>query len=75
MRYAEAAQAYEQAAMTPGTGTELRVRTLLDAGECRDLLNQRAEAVKNYQAAVDAGPNTSRAETARKYLHSAYHGN
>jgi hypothetical protein len=74
-RYAEAAQAYEQAAMTPGTGTELRVRTLLDAGECRDLLNQRAEAVKNYQAAVDAGPNTSRAETARKYLHSAYHGN
>lgn len=74
-RYEEAVQAYEQAAATPGVGLELRVRTLVDAGECRDLLNQRAEAVKNYQAAIDAGPNTSHADTARKYLHAAYRGN
>ena len=73
--YLEAAQAYEQAATTPGAGAELRVRSFLDAGECRDLLNQRAQAVKDYQAAVDAGPATSRADTARKYLHSTYRGN
>jgi Tfp pilus assembly protein PilF len=73
--YDEAAQAYEQAAATPGIGTELRVRTLLNAGQCRDLLNQRVLAVKNYQAAVDAGPGTTRADTARKYLHSPYRGN
>jgi TolA-binding protein len=74
-RYTDAAQAYEQAAATPGAGAELRIRSLLDAGECRDLLDQRAEAVKDYQAAVEAGPGTSRADTARKYLRSAYRGN
>lgn len=70
--YADAAQAYEQAAATPGVGPELKVRSMLDAGECRDLLNQRSQAVTDYQAAIDAGPGTSRADTARKYLHSAY---
>jgi tetratricopeptide (TPR) repeat protein len=74
-RYADAAEAYEQAAATPGAGAELRIRSLLDAGQCRDLLNQRAEAVKDYQAAIDAGPETSRADTARKYLHAPYSGN
>jgi hypothetical protein len=33
----EAAQAYEQAAATPGAGLELKIRSLLDAGECRDM--------------------------------------
>lgn len=74
-RYAEAAQAYEQAAATPSVGTELKVRSLLDSGECHDLMNQRADAVKDYQAAIDAGPGTTRADTARKYLHSAYRDN
>jgi hypothetical protein len=74
-RYAEAAEAYERSAATPGAGTELRVRSLLDAGECHDLMNQRAEAVKDYQAAIDAGSGTTRADTARKYLHSAYRDN
>ena len=73
--YGEAAEAYERAASTPGVGLEIKVRSLVDAGQCRDLLNQRAEAVKNYQAAIDAGPNTSRADTARKYLHAAYRNN
>ncbi len=73
--YEEAAQAYEQAAATPGVGLELRVRNLVEAGQCRDLLNQRPQAVKNYQAAVDAGPGTTRADTARKYLRSPYRGN
>ena len=54
---------------------ELKVRTLLAAGECHDLLGDRRAAVKDYQAAIDAGPNTSRADTAHKRLKSPYHGN
>ena len=72
--YAEAAQAYEQAAGTAGVGPELKIRSLLDAGECRDVNGERPQAVKDYQAAIESGPNTSRADTARKYLHRAYAG-
>jgi len=56
-------------------GPELKIRSLLDAGECRDLNGERELAVKDYQAAITSGPNTSRADTARKYLHSPYRGN
>jgi tetratricopeptide (TPR) repeat protein len=73
--YADAAHAYEAAAASNGAGPELRVRTLLAAGECHDLLGERQLAVKDYQAAIDAGPNTSRADTARKRLKSPFHGN
>jgi len=72
--FADAAHAYEEAASTPNVGPELKIRSLLAAGQCRDLNNQRPLAVKDYQAAIDAGPNTSRADTARKYLKSPYHG-
>ncbi len=71
--YAEAAHAYEQAAWSKGTGTELKVRTLLAAGECHDLLGDRQAALKDYQAAIAAGPNTSRADTARKRMNTPYH--
>jgi tetratricopeptide (TPR) repeat protein len=70
--YAEAAQAYEQAASAKSVGTELKVRTLVDAGECHDLLGERQRAFRDYQGAIDAGPNTSRADTARKCLKSPY---
>jgi tetratricopeptide (TPR) repeat protein len=73
--YAEAAQAYEHAAKTPGASPELKVRSFLDAGQCHDLNLERQDAVKDYQAAIDAGPNTSRADAARKGLRSPYHGN
>lgn len=73
--YADAAHAYEQAAASPRVGTELKVRTLLAAGECHDLLGERSQAFHDYQAAITAGPNTSRADTARKRLKSPYHGN
>ena len=73
--YAEAAHAYESAASSNGVGPELKVRTLLAAGECHDVLGERQLAVKDYQAAVAAGSNTSRADTARKRLKSPYHGN
>ena len=56
-------QAYEQAAWTQNVGPELKIRSLLAAGECRDLNGERQLAIKDYQAAIDAGPNTSRADT------------
>jgi tetratricopeptide (TPR) repeat protein len=73
--YRDAAQAYEQAAWTPNVGPELKIRSLLAAGECHDVLGKRPLAMKDYQAAISAGPGTSRADTARKRLKNAYHGN
>jgi tetratricopeptide (TPR) repeat protein len=71
----EAAQAYESAAWTPNVSPELKIRSLLAAGECRDLNGERTLAVQDYQMAIDAGPNTSRADTARRRLHAPYRGN
>jgi tetratricopeptide (TPR) repeat protein len=72
--YSEAAQAYEQAAGTRNVGPELKIRSLLAAGECHDMEGERQLAVKDYQDAIDAGPNTSRADTARKRLRNPYTG-
>ena len=72
--YKEAAQAYEQAAGTEGVGTELKIRSLVAGGECRDLSGQRELALRDYREAIEAGPETSRADTARKYLQSPYRG-
>lgn len=72
--YGEAAQSYERAAWTQNVGPELKIRSLVAAGECHDLNGERQLAVKDYQAAIDAGPGTSRADAARKYLRNAYKG-
>jgi tetratricopeptide (TPR) repeat protein len=73
--YAEAAQSYEQAAWTKDVSPELKIRSLLAAGECRDMNGERPLAVRDYQAAINAGPQTSRADTARKRLRNPYRGN
>jgi hypothetical protein len=73
--FSEAAQAYEHAAWTKGAGPELKVRSLLAAGECRDLIGERPLAVKDYEAAIGTAPGASRADTARKHLRSPYKGN
>ena len=72
--YDEAARAYEQAALSKNVGPELKIRSLLAAGECHDMNGERQLAVSDYQMAIDAGPNTSRADTARKHLHNPYRG-
>ena len=72
--YDEAARAYEQAARSKNVGPELKIRSLLAAGECHDMNGDRQAAVSDYQMAIDAGPNTSRADTARKHLHNPYRG-
>lgn len=72
--YNEAAQAYEQAAATRGVAPELKTRTLLDAGQCHDLNGERSLAIRDYQAAINAGPGTSRADQAKKFLRAPYTG-
>jgi Tetratricopeptide repeat len=73
--YKDAADAYEKAATSEGVSPELKIRSLVGAGQCRDLNNERQVAIRDYQMAIDAGPQTTRADTARKGLKSPYHGN
>ncbi len=54
--YAEAAESYEKAASAPNVGPELKIRSLVAAGECRDLNGERPLAITDYQAAIAAGP-------------------
>jgi tetratricopeptide (TPR) repeat protein len=68
----EAAQAYERAAGTKNVSPELKIRSLLAAGECHDMDGERQLAIRDYQGVIDAGPNTSRADTARKRLRNPY---
>jgi tetratricopeptide (TPR) repeat protein len=71
----EAAKSYEEAAWKKDVSPELKIRSLLAAGECHDLEGERQLAVRDYEAAIAAGPNTSRADTARKHIRSPYKGN
>ncbi len=73
--YKEAAQAYEQTAWTKTVGLELKIRALLAAGQAHDLNGERQLAIQDYKWAIDSGPNTTRADTARKYLNTPYKGN
>ena len=70
--YAEAAHAYEQAAWTPGSGAELKRRSLVAAGKARDLNGERSLAVKDYQAAIANGSDTTQGDIARRLLKSPY---
>jgi tetratricopeptide (TPR) repeat protein len=73
--YDEAVEAYEKAAGAPNVGPELKVRSLLAAGECHDMNGERPLAVSDYQAAIAAAPSTTRADTARKHLRTPYKEN
>jgi tetratricopeptide (TPR) repeat protein len=70
--FSEAAQSYEQAGNTKDAGPELRIRSLLAGGQCRDLNGERDQAKRDYQMAIDAGPATTRADAARKYLKTPF---
>ena len=73
--FSEAAQAYEKAAWTKNVGPELKIRSLLAAGECHDVIGERQQAIRDYQSAIASGPDTSRADTARRHLRNPYQGN
>ena len=70
--FAEAASAYEQAAWTPGAGAELKRRSLVAAGKSRDLNNERDKAIRDYQAAIANGSDTTQGDIARKLLRTPY---
>ncbi len=70
--FAEAAQAYEQAALTPVAGAELKRRSFVAAGKARDMNQERSGAIKDYQAAIANGGDTTQADIARKLLKSPY---
>ncbi len=70
--FADAAQAYEQAAWMQGSGAELKRRSLVAAGKSRDLNGQRDLAIRDYQAAIANGTDTTQGDIARRLLKTPY---
>lgn len=70
--YSDAVSAYEHASNLPTTSAELKRRSLLAAGQVYDLMHEHAKARGEYLAVLAAGPDTSQAEQARKYMRNAY---
>lgn len=71
-KIAEAASAYQNAAIQPTASPLLKRRAYLKAGEMLDLLGQRAEAKKQYDAVLALGEEFSQAQAARKLEQSPY---
>ncbi len=70
--FEEAAKAYEQAAWSQGAGAELKRRSLVAAGKNRDLNGERPQAIRDYQAAIANGSDTTQGEIARKLLKTPF---
>ena len=60
--------------LTSHVASQLKVRSMLAAGECRDLLGEREKAEQDYQGGIGIAPGTSSADTARAYLETPYRG-
>lgn len=73
--YADAVSAYRDGSDQPSVSSELRRRCLLKAGETLDLMRDHSQAAKEYEAVMQAGPDTVQGQQAQRYLHSAYTGN
>ena len=67
-----AADSYLKAASQPNCSDWMRKRAQLNAGMMLDLLHKRDEAVKQYQLAAAPTGDQTQADTARKYMKSAY---
>ena len=70
--YTDAVAAYERAGNLPTTSPELKRRSLLAAGQVYDLMHEHDKARGEYLAVLAAGPDTSQADLARKYMRNAY---
>jgi tetratricopeptide (TPR) repeat protein len=68
-----AADAYDAVRDSPHADPDLRQRAALGAGEMYDVLQDRSQAVRHYQAAIAADGDSPHAELARKYLKEPYH--
>ena len=73
LHYGDAAEAYEHAAWTPNSGAELKRRSLVAAGKCHDLNGQRPLAIRDYQAAIATGSDTTQGDIAKRLLREPYH--
>jgi hypothetical protein len=70
----DAAAGYATAASQPNCSDWLRKRAYLNAGEMYDLIHDRGKAVSMYQKVLAPGGDQTQADTARKYLKTAYVG-
>lgn len=71
---ATAATAYEKAAVQSTATPLMRQRAHLAAGKMLDLLGERAQAKKQYDAVLALGTNSDQAQSAEKYQKSPYKG-
>ena len=74
-QYADAANAYKQAATQTTIPVILKRRTLLAAGEMEDLQHHRDQALIEYAAVLDVGGDTVETDHARRFQQSPYKGN
>ena len=72
--YAGAAGSYELVSQVSKPDRETAQKAAVSAGEMYDLLHNRDEAVKRYQAALALDSNSTLADTARKRLKEPYAG-
>ncbi len=70
----DAAKHYLEASDQPNCSDWLRKRAFLNAGEMLDLLHDRNGAIAEYQKASSGGGDQTQADTARKYMKTAYSG-
>ena len=70
--YSDAVAAFQQATAQPTISPELKRRCLLAAGQVYDLMHDHDKARTQYLAVVAAGPDTTQADQARKYMRAAY---
>jgi tetratricopeptide (TPR) repeat protein len=70
--YAEAAEAYNQAAMQPTVSVDLKSRCDLNSGKMYDLLNERDMALRQYEVVLRQDGDSAQADYARKYLKSPF---
>jgi tetratricopeptide (TPR) repeat protein len=70
----DAAKHYTEAASQPNASDWLKRRALLNAGEMFDLLHERPQAMREYEAASAPGGDQSQAEAAHKFMKTPYEG-
>jgi tetratricopeptide (TPR) repeat protein len=70
--YSAAVNSFEQASVESTISPELKRRSLLSAGQVYDLMHEHDKARGEYLSVIAAGPDTTQAELARKYMQRAY---
>jgi tetratricopeptide (TPR) repeat protein len=73
-KYAQAAAAYDLVTQAQKPDPETAQKAAVDAGEMYDLLHQRDQAVKRYQAVLAVDSSSPFADTARKRIKEPYTG-